>query len=233
MKRIISSLVLIALAVSPLGSALAEEKKKPATESEKISYAIGLEFGSSLQNIREDITMPILIQGLTDSFNNTPQQMTAEEAAEVKQAFVAKMQAKMEKEYKALAETNLKKGNEFLAANKKKKGVVTTASGLQYIVVTKGDGASPAETDKVKAHYRGSLLDGTEFDSSYKRGEPAVFPVSGLIPGWTEALKLMKVGSKYRLFVPAELAYGERGAGGAIGPNETLEFEVELLGIEK
>ena len=132
-----------------------------------------------------------------------------------------------------LAEKNMEEGEKFLSENKKKKGIVTTKSGLQYIVLSEGNGARPKATDKVKVHYKGTLIDGTEFDSSYKRGEPAVFQVKGVIPGWTEALQLMKVGSKYNLFIPSNLAYGQRGAGSKIGPNVTLIFEVELLSIEK
>ena len=124
-------------------------------------------------------------------------------------------------------------GELFLQENKQKEGVVTTLSGLQYIVLREGDGQRPKVTDTVKVHYRGTFIDGTEFDSSYSRGEPAVFPVNGVIAGWTEALQRMRVGSKYRVFVPPKLAYGERGAGDVIGPNETLIFDVELLGIER
>ena len=131
-----------------------------------------------------------------------------------------------------IKDKNKKDGEMFLAENKKKKGVITTASGLQYIVLTKGTGLSPKIDDKVKVHYSGTLLDGTEFDSSYKRGEPVTFPLNGVITGWGEALQLMKVGGKNRLFIPSELAYGEQGSG-PISPDSVLIFEVELLGIEK
>jgi FKBP-type peptidyl-prolyl cis-trans isomerase len=130
------------------------------------------------------------------------------------------------------SEANIAAGKKFLEENKKKKGVTVTASGLQYEVVKQGNGATPKATDTVKVHYKGTLLDGTEFDSSYKRGQPASFPVNGVIKGWTEALQLMKVGDTFKLVIPADLAYGERGAGGMIGPNATLVFEVELLGVE-
>lgn len=131
------------------------------------------------------------------------------------------------------ADVNKAKGDAFLAANKKKKGVMTTASGLQYKVLSEGNGPTPTSSDIVKVDYRGTLINGTEFDSSYKRGEPAVFPVNGVIPGWTEALQMMKVGATWELYIPAELAYGERGVAPDIGPNETLIFKVTLLGIEK
>ena len=147
-------------------------------------------------------------------------------------AFQKDMMAKQEAKAKAAAEKNSKDGEAFLAENKKKDGVKSTASGLQYKVIKAGDGVMPKGTDTVSVNYKGTLIDGTEFDSSYKRGEAATFPVSGVIKGWTEALQLMKVGSKWQLFIPSNIAYGERGAGGEIGPNATLIFEVELLSIK-
>jgi len=140
---------------------------------------------------------------------------------------------KQEEETKKLGEKNRKEGEAFLAANKKKEGVKTLASGLQYKVIKPGTGKKPKSTDTVTTHYRGTLIDGTEFDSSYNRGQPATFPVHGVIPGWTEALQLMEEGAKWQLFIPSKLGYGERGAGQAIGPNATLIFEVELVSVQE
>jgi FKBP-type peptidyl-prolyl cis-trans isomerase len=223
--------------------ASAEEKIAPAKEKatgeelkttqEKLGYSFGVEIGSSLKEIQAEIEIDAFLKGIKDSVEGKNLLLTAEQMEEVKKEFVTKMQAEREKKTKELGDKNKKDEETFFAENKKKEGVKTTESGLQYIVVKEGDGAKPKETDSVKVNYSGTLLDGTEFDSSYKRGEPAVFPVKGVIPGWTEALQLMKVGGKYKLFIPSKLAYGERGAGPTIGPNSTLTFEVELLSIEK
>lgn len=157
--------------------------------------------------------------------------MTENEVKEVMTAFQKGLAAKQAEKMKVIGEKNSKEGETFLAENKKKEGVKTTASGLQYKVITPGKGPMPKDTDTVSVNYRGTLIDGTEFDSSYKRGEAVSFPVNGVIKGWTEALQMMKVGSKWQLFIPSNLAYGDRGAGGQIGPNATLIFEVELLSI--
>ena len=170
---------------------------------------------------------------MKDQFNEKPLLVTEEEAQTIMREFSMKMREKMEEKNKILAKRNIKEENKFLKKNKKKKGITTTDSGLQYLVLKQGDGPKPSSTDKVKVHYRGTTIDGTEFDSSYKRGEPVTFPVTGVIKGWTEALLLMDVGGKYKLFIPSELAYGRRGAGQHIGPSAMLIFEVELLGIEK
>ena len=158
--------------------------------------------------------------------------LSEEEMRTVMTAFQKEMAAKQAEMMKSQGEKNKKEGEAFLAENKKKEGVKTLASGLQYKVIKEGTGKTPKATDKVSTHYQGTLIDGTEFDSSYKRGEPATFPVNGVIPGWTEALQLMKVGSKWQLFVPSKLAYGEKGAGPIIGPNAVLIFTVELLAIK-
>jgi len=159
--------------------------------------------------------------------------LDAAEAGKVKQAFFQKRAAKQAEERQAKGAANEAAGKAFLAENGKKDGVITTASGLQYEVLKMGDGAKPKATDKVKVHYRGTLLDGTEFDSSYKRGQPISFPLNGVIKGWTEGVQLMPVGSKFKFYVPSDLAYGANGAGATIAPNSTLIFEVELLAIEK
>jgi len=158
--------------------------------------------------------------------------MTEQEIQETLKTFQQEMAAKQAEKTKQLAEINKKEGEAFLAENKKKEGVKTLPSGLQYKILTEGSGKTPKETDTVTTHYRGTLIDGTEFDSSFKRGQPASFTVNGVIKGWTEALQLMKEGSKWQLFIPSDLAYGDRGAGGQIGPHATLIFEVELISID-
>ena len=218
--------------------ATATKEEKAASEelktfSAKLSYSLGLEIGASLKELQKDIDFDIFLRGLKDSLEGRKPLLTQEQTAEVRKEFMTKMQAERAQKTKELGEKNQKEGEAFLAENKKKKEVVTSPSGLQYTVVKEGDGAQPKATDEVTVHYRGTLVDGTEFDSSYKRGEPATFPVTGVIPGWTEALQLMKVGGKYRLFIPSNLAYGERGSGPQIGPNSVLIFDVELLKTAK
>ncbi len=218
----------IILAGSPV---FAGEKAELKTQKDKLSYAIGMDMGGSLKRNAIDVDIDALVKGLKDALAGGKMMMTEQEQRETLMAFQKEFQAKQQEKMKALAEKNKKEGEAFLAENKKKPGVKTLPSGLQYKVITEGKGASPKETDTVTVNYRGTLIDGTEFDSSYKRNEPATFPVKGVIKGWTEALQLMKEGAKWQLFVPAGLAYGERGAGGVIGPNATLIFEVELLKI--
>jgi FKBP-type peptidyl-prolyl cis-trans isomerase len=179
-----------------------------------------------------------LSRGVEDALKGKDLLLTPAEMKAIKEEFVKKMKEQHDKELKGLAERNLKEGEEFLAANKTKEGVVTTPSGLQYVVIREGDGPKPQPTDRVKVHYRGTFVNGKEFDSSnanpnLKKGEPATFVVNGVIVGWREGLQLMSVGSEYRLFVPADLAYGERGRSPKIPPNATLIFDVELMGIEK
>ncbi|MCJ7833279.1 MAG: FKBP-type peptidyl-prolyl cis-trans isomerase, partial [Deltaproteobacteria bacterium] len=170
-------------------------------------------------------------KGFKDALSGAKPLLSEEEMRTVMTAFQKEISEKQAEKTKVLGEKNKKEGETFLAENKKKEGVKILTSGLQYKVVKEGTGKKPKATDKVTTHYQGTLIDGTEFDSSYKRGEPAAFPVNGVIPGWTEALQLMKVGSKWQLFVPSKLAYGERGAGPKIGPNAVLIFTVELLSI--
>jgi FKBP-type peptidyl-prolyl cis-trans isomerase FklB len=202
------------------------------TQKDKTSYAMGMNFGTALRKQSIDIDPAILARGLRDAFANGKMLLTEEEARAVLTQLQSDLRKKQQEMAQQAAEANKKQGLEFLEGNKTKDGVVTLPSGLQYKVLTEGTGPKPAATDTVVCNYRGTLLDNTEFDSSYKRGQPATFPVTGVIKGWTEALQLMPVGSKWQLFVPSELAYGERGAGGQIGPNATLIFEVELLSIQ-
>lgn len=202
------------------------------TEKEKRSYAIGMSVGTGLHQNSIDVDPKILMQGLTDSLTGGKTLMTDEEVKNTMVALQTELRAKQEVKVKEEGEANQKAGAAFLAANKTKPGVVVLPSGLQYKIITEGKGPKPTATDTVVCNYKGTLLDGTEFDSSYKRGKPAEFPVGQVIKGWTEALQLMPVGSKWDLYIPSDLAYGERGAGGVIGPNATLTFEVELLSIK-
>lgn len=203
------------------------------TQKDKVSYSIGLDIGKNLKNQGIEIDSNLLAKGIQDAVSGGKPMLTEEEVQGVMTQFSQEMQSKMAAKSKEAGDKNTKEGAAFLAENKKKKDVVTLPSGLQYKVITAGKGKKPKATDTVTTHYRGTLIDGTEFDSSIKRGEPASFPVTGVIPGWTEALQLMPVGSKWQLFVPPNLAYGPRGAGPQIGPNATLVFEVELLSIQE
>jgi len=203
------------------------------TEKEKISYMIGMQIGGSLTQVKDEIDMKIVMSAIESAMKGEEPLLTPEQAAEVQKAFAEKMQGKRAAEQQAKAASNKAEGEAFLAKNKSASGVKTTDSGLQYTVITEGTGPKPAATDTVKVHYVGTLLDGTKFDSSVDRGQPAQFALNAVIPGWTEALQLMPVGSKYKLWIPSELGYGDRGTPGPIGPNATLVFEVELLEIVK
>ena len=207
--------------------------EKLETEDQKVAYGMGLNLG---KRIKQEFTIDVdaFATGMRDAMAENPKPlMTDEEIQTVMQEFQKKQIAKQEAEFKAKAEQNKADSEKFLAENGKAEGVVTTNSGLQYKVITEGKGPKPSADDTVEVNYRGTLVDGTEFDSSYKRGQPATFPVSGVIPGWTEALQLMPEGSKFELVIPPDLAYGPGGAGGVIGPNAALKFEVELLSIKK
>jgi len=183
--------------------------------------------------IKEEVDFDLLLKGFSDQFYGKTLLVSESEAIGLLNEFSMEMQKTMAEKSELMANKNLVEGNNFLKENKEKEGVSTTQSGLQYLILNQGDGPAPKSTDKVKVHYKGTTINGDEFDSSYKRGEPITFPVTGVIKGWTEALLLMNVGGKFKLFVPSELAYGSRGAGPKIGPNAVLIFEVELLGIEK
>ncbi len=195
------------------------------TEMEKVSYSLGVNVAKSVKNQGlESIDADAIAKAFKDVFEGNTLEISEEEANIVLQDYFGKLANAQQK-------ANVEAGQKFLDENAKREGVVTTSTGLQYEVLQEGSGDSPKETDNVTVHYHGTLIDGTVFDSSVDRGQPATFPVNGVIPGWVEALQLMNPGAKYKLFIPSNLAYGERGAGGAIGPNATLVFEVELISI--
>lgn len=225
------------LAASMLAACNAQQEKPEAktlnldSESARLSYAIGLDVGQSLKSLNADIDQQAFMAAVSDRLDGKEPRMDEQQAAKVKQAFFKARAEKQMAERQAQGKANKTAGEKFLAENARKPGVKVTASGLQYEVLKQGDGPKPKASDKVTVHYRGTLIDGTEFDSSYSRGQPATFPLNGVIKGWTEGVQLMNVGSKYRFYIPSELAYGERGAGNRIGPNSTLIFDVELLGI--
>lgn len=248
----------MASAIFVAGTAAAQVKKpmakkpvahsaKPATTSQSapaasglvstqdsVSYSIGLFMAQNLkQQGISDLNNALLMRGLEDALKGQPTQLTQEQAGQVMNGFMQKQMAIRNAEGMKASAENKKIGNAFLTENKTKAGVVTTPSGLQYLVEKEGTGAKPTATDRVKVHYTGKLLDGKVFDSSVERGQPAEFGVNEVIKGWTEALQLMPVGSKWKLFIPAELAYGDRGAGADIKPGSTLVFDVELLDIVK
>ncbi|PKL48985.1 MAG: hypothetical protein CVV37_07795 [Nitrospira bacterium HGW-Nitrospira-1] len=214
------------------GQANAEEKKAFQTPKEKQSYSMGADLGKKIQSLSIEVDLNAFAQGMKDAVSGNKMLLTEQEIKETLTALQKELMEKQAENAKQLGEKNMKAGEAFLAENKKKEGVITLPSGLQYKVIKEGAGKTPKADDTVVTNYRGTLIDGTEFDSSYKRGEPATFPVKGVIPGWTEALQLMKEGSKWELFIPSSLAYGERGAGNAIGPNATLIFEIELISVK-
>jgi FKBP-type peptidyl-prolyl cis-trans isomerase FklB len=199
--------------------------------NDKLGYCLGLDFGQRLAADETPVDLGAVVAGLRDGLSGAQPQLTDEQIAAVMERFQLLMLKKVNPEMAQQAEENLARGTKILAENRAKEGVQETPSGLQYRVVTEGDGATPEASDTVSCHYEGTLISGEVFDSSYKRGKPAEFPVGGVIEGWTEALLMMKVGSKWEVFLPAKIAYGLRGAPGAIGPNETLVFTIELLDI--
>ncbi|HUR40895.1 MAG TPA: FKBP-type peptidyl-prolyl cis-trans isomerase [Verrucomicrobiae bacterium] len=203
------------------------------TDPQKFGYSIGVDIGTSLKQVKGEVDLDALVAGLRETMDGKEPRLTDEVREQVKADITRKLQQKQMEDRVAKAAAAKATGEKFLADNAKREGVKTTASGLQYETLTEGTGAAPKTSDKVKVHYKGTLIDGTEFDSSYSRGQPVEFPLGNVIPGWTEGLQLMKVGGKSKLYIPSNLAYGERGAGQKIGPNETLIFEVELLDIEK
>jgi FKBP-type peptidyl-prolyl cis-trans isomerase FklB len=227
-------LLIIVIGLGVLATPIkAQTKPSLNNQKDKVSYSIGVDIGTKIKQQDLDLNPEALAAGLRDALTGAKIALTEQEMEQVLTAYGNEMRTKHTEKAKVEGEKNRKEGESFLAENKKKQGVKTLPSGLQYKIITEGKGKKPKATDTVTTHYRGTLIDGTEFDSSYKRGEPATFPVDGVIKGWTEALQLMPVGSKWQLFVPAELAYGEREVGPEIPPNSTLVFEVQLLGVEE
>lgn len=252
MVKTFPSAYFLAAGVVLLGSAMAQQpaaqspapaakpqQSSPAanaalpTDKDKLSYAIGMNVGKGLHRDNVDVDPNVLLRGLKDAMAGSTTLMTDEEARASIVQLQTQLRSKMEAQQAQAGEANKKAGDDFLAANRSKPGVVALPSGLQYKILKEGTGPKPTATDSVKCNYRGTLIDGKEFDASEKHGGPATFPVNGVIKGWTEALQLMPVGSKWQLFIPPDMAYGSRGAPPDIGPNETLIFEVELLSIEK
>ncbi len=236
MKQQIVPLLALGLAAN---SAVGQDQPDLSSSKQRVSYCIGASIGGNFKRQGVDIDAKVLATGVADAIAGKTA-LSQAEMREVMTAFQQEMETKMMAEEQAQGERNAKagpenmrKGEEYLAANGKKEGVKTTASGLQYRVLKSGSGKTPKLTDVVKTHYHGTLIDGTVFDSSVERGEPISFPVNAVIPGWTEALQMMKEGDKWELTIPSKLAYGERGAGNDIGPNSTLVFEVELIAIEQ
>jgi len=203
------------------------------SETNKASYSIGVQLGTQIAKVKDMVNEDAIMKGFTDSLAGTELQLSPEDMQAAMQTFQQNMVAAQQAKQQALATSGKAEGDKFLADNKVKDGVKTTESGLQYKIITAGTGATPTATDTVVTHYTGTLVNGKVFDSSHKRNAPATFPVNGVIKGWTEALQLMKVGAKWQLVIPAELAYGERGAGASVGPNQVLIFEIELLEIKK
>jgi len=203
------------------------------SKKDKQSYAIGMNVGHSLKAQPIELDPAIVAEGLRDTLSGAKPLLTEDEVKAILTELQGELRTKQEAKMQEMSGVNKKEGDAFLAANKSKEGVVALPSGLQYKILTKGTGPKPSAGDTVVCNYRGTLVNGKEFDSSYKRGQPATFPVSGVIKGWTEALQLMPVGSKWELYVPADLAYGDRGAGPDIGPGATLIFDVELISIQK
>ncbi|WP_298869305.1 FKBP-type peptidyl-prolyl cis-trans isomerase [uncultured Gimesia sp.] len=200
-------------------------------QKQKVSYGIGYNLGQNLMKDQLDLDPQILVKGILDAMTKQKPKMTEEQIRATLIAFQQELRTQQESKMKQAAAANVAKGKQFLVDNAKKEGVKTTKSGLQYKVIKKGTGKTPGLNDSVTTHYRGTLINGKEFDSSYKRNQPATFPVKGVIGGWTEALQLMKEGDKWQLFIPGDLAYGSRGSGPDIGPNEVLVFDIELLKV--
>ncbi len=228
MKKIL--LVVIGLFLIA-GPAVAGDKAASLKDDQKLSYAMGQNLGTSIKNAGEPVDLKILFEGISDAYTGEKSLMTPEEITAELQKFADRKAGEKMAKMAEMSSKNRKAAYEFLSKNEKKKDVTTTESGLQYKVIKAGKGKKPTEDDTVTVHYKGTLLDGTEFDSSYKRDKPAVFKVGQVIPGWKEALQLMPVGSTYELYLPADLAYGDKGAGQLIEPGSMLIFQVELLDI--
>lgn len=231
-RTLVTAAILSLCSFSQTTLAASSKTEKLENKVDKTSYSIGIDVGKSLQKQKIDVNPDYFLMGLKDGLNNQYSKMTEEEVKETLIAVQGELAERQNSEMKALSTKNLTDGDKFLSEHKKQKGVVTLPSGLQYRIIQEGKGDSPKATDTVTTHYRGKLVDGTEFDSSYARGEPARFAVNAVIPGWTEALQLMKPGAKWEIVIPPKLAYGEHGVGQLIGPNSTLIFEVELMSVD-
>ncbi len=227
---ILAGTVFLTGTVQAQGSGKKKEQLK--TVQDKTSYAIGLNVGTNLARQGAEVDLDLFLQGVRDGMGGGELLLSPAEYRSTMKALTTRLKEKKKKKRGTDAKNNLKQGQAFLAANKKKKDVVTLPSGMQYRIVKPGKGEKPKASDAVVTHYRGKLINGVEFDSSYSRKSPATFPVKGVIKGWTEALQLMRVGAKWELFIPSGLAYGKRGSGHQIGPNATLIFDIELLGIK-
>lgn len=228
-----STVIVFVSLLMGLSQAIAQEKPVLQSQKERVSYSMGIDIGNLLKQQSLDVDLDLLVRGIKDAMSEGKLLMTEQEIIETVNTFKREMMAKQQERARQLGEKNKKEGEAFLEENKKKEGVQTLPSGLQYKVLSAGSGKKPKLTDTITAHYRGTFINGTEFDSSYRRGSPVTFPVDAVIPGWTEALQLMQEGAKWQLFIPPELAYGERGAGGQIGPYATLIFEVELISVQE
>jgi len=231
MKRIAGIALFACLAVP--GMIQAADTAELKTFKDKLSYSMGVDMGTYLNGIGDELDYTRLLEGLKTGYDGGKSVLSTEEMQAVQEEFATKMKARQEAEMLAMQENNKKAGDAFLAENKKKEGVTVTESGLQYEIITAGTGNSPKATDMVTVHYKGTTIDGTVFDDSSKRGEPAVFGVTQVIPGWSEVLQLMKEGAKYKVAIPSSLAYGERGVPPMIEPNSVLVFDVELVSIAK
>ena len=230
MKKVLVAAMALGLAACQPAQ---EEKISLDNIDSKNSYAVGIKFGESMKRELAELKLKSFFQGVTDGFEGKEALLTTAEVDQTMEAFQAQKMAEMKQKSEAALEENKVAGTAFLAENKARETVKTLESGLQYEVIASGEGETPSAADKVTVHYHGTVIDGTVFDSSIERGSPATFGVGQVIKGWTEALQLMKAGDKWKLFIPADLAYGSRGAGGKIGPNSALIFEVELLSVEK
>jgi FKBP-type peptidyl-prolyl cis-trans isomerase len=232
-KKLIAAAALVALALACVSCGGGGEARKTSldTEIERASYAYGMDVAASMERSGLELDIDAFVQGFRDTLTGETPLLGNAEKMQVMQDFAEKMREKQMAEAEAVAGSNLTEGAAFLEANKNAEGVMVTDSGLQYIMLEEGTGPRPSATSRVKVHYTGTLIDGTKFDSSYDRGQPAEFPLNGVIPAWTEGVQLMKEGGKIKIFAPPEIAYGERGAPPVIGPNATLIFEIELLEI--
>ncbi len=231
MKKLIPLILIVGL-MGCRGTGTSDEKVELKTSQDKVSYCIGTDIGRNFKTQGMDVNPSAVARGIRDALNENEFAMTDEEMRSTMQAFQVELKDKHGKAMKEASEKNRKEGEIFLAENAKKEGVVTLESGLQYKIIKPGTGRTPKLSDTVVTHYKGRLINGKVFDSSYDRGEPVSFPVSGVISGWTEALQLMKEGAKWELYIQSALAYGPRGAGPDIGPDATLIFEIELVSIK-